>query len=452
MRSSTDRARAVDGRAWRTWLDRHIPRQLRSGILHNASWMLTAYGLQLCGRLAYFVIAAHALGPAGYGTYVACTALIATMSPFASLGTGHVLIKYVARDRTVLPLYFGNALLVTVASGSLLTILAVIIRPRLLPASATPAMLIAVAIADLFGSQVTEVCLNAFAAVEQFRRYTQLLAWSTALRVIAAVLLMGSTATPLHWAYLYAGSAMTAAITGLIAVSRCCSSPHLQLDLIIPSVREGFHFSTSAASQSVYNDIDKTMLARLSTVESAAIYAVAYRFVDAAMLPIRSVAAAAYPEFFRQGAHGVTSTFSFARSILRRSMAYGTAVTLILFVAAGLVPLIMGRAYAESAMALRYLCVLPVIKSAHSFLTDTLTGANYQWQRSSVQILVAGFNVLINLWIIRAYSWRGAAWSSLITDSLLALLLYLIIRLHLRRERAQRQERTPRPILATGEE
>jgi O-antigen/teichoic acid export membrane protein len=442
----------VDSRAWRTWLNRRILQQFRSGILHNASWMLTAHVVQLSGRLAYFVIAAHALGPAGYGTYVACTALIATMSPFASLGTGHVLIKYVARDRTALASYFGNALLVTVASGILLMLLAIMLRPRLLPASATAAMLMAVAVGDLLGSQVTEVCLNAFAAIGQFRRYTQLLAWSTGLRVIAAIMLMGSAATPLLWAYLYAASAMTGAITGLIAVSRFCSSPHVQANLILPSVREGFHFSTSAASQSVYNDIDKTMLASLSTLESAAIYAVAYRFVDAAMLPIRSVAAAAYPEFFRQGTRGVTSTFSLARSILRRSMAYGLAVSLILFIAAGVVPLIMGRAYAESSMALRYLCLLPAIKSVHSFLTDTLTGANYQWQRSSVQIFVAGFNVFMNLWIIRAYSWRGAAWSSLVTDSLLALLLYMIIRWHLRREREQRQAGTPRPILATGGE
>jgi O-antigen/teichoic acid export membrane protein len=426
--------------------------RFRSGVLHNASWMFTAYVVQLCGRLAYFVIAAHALGPAGYGTYVACTALIATMSPFASLGTGHVLIKYVARDKTVLASYLGNALVVTVLSGILLGLFAYMLRPRLLPPSATAAMLMAVAVADLLGAQVTEICLSAFAAVGQFRRYTQLLAWSTGLRVIAALILMGSAATPLLWAYLYAGSAITGAITGLFAVSRCCSAPHVQVNLLLPSVREGFHFSTSAASQSVYNDIDKTMLANLSTLESAAIYAVAYRFVDAAMLPIRSVAAAAYPEFFRQGTQGVTSTFSFARSILRRSIAYGLAVSLILFVAAGVVPLIMGRAYAESALALRYLCLLPALKSVHSFLTDTLTGANYQWQRSSVQIFVAGFNVLINLWIVRAYSWRGAAWSSLVTDSLLALLLYIVIRWHLRREREQRQAGTPQAILVTGGE
>jgi hypothetical protein len=32
---------------------------------------------------------------------------------------------------------------------------------------------------------------------------------------------------------------------------------------------------------------------------------------------------------------------------------------------------------------------------------------------------VAAFNVLINLWIIPAYSWRGAAWSSIASDTLL---------------------------------
>jgi hypothetical protein len=36
-----------------------------------------------------------------------------------------------------------------------------------------------------------------------------------------------------------------------------------------------------------------------------------------------------------------------------------------------------------------------------------------------VQAGVAIFNVLVNLWIIPAYSWRGAAWSSIASDALL---------------------------------
>ena len=453
MRSSTNAAKTARDSRQRIWLWEGLRQHFRSRLLQNATWKLSARGLQLAGRLGYFVIVAHALGPAGYGTYVACTALIVAMSPFASLGTSNVMVKYVARNHDVLPAYFGNALLVTAVSGSLLTLLALLARGRALPASASAPMLTAVAVAELFGTQMTAICADAFMALEQAPRYARMLTWSTGLRLIAALVLATSAHTPLQWAYLYAAAGVIATGSGVVAVSRSNGRPRFRLNLLVPSVREGFHFATSTASQSVYNDIDKTMLARLGTVESAAIYAVAYRFVDAAMVPIHSLAAATYPEFFRRGMQGVTSAFQFARRILRRSVVYGAVVAGVLFLAAGSVPFIMGGAYAEGAVALRYLCLLPILKSVHAFLTDTLTGADYQWQRSSAQVMVAIFNVVANLWLIRAFGWRGAAWSSLLADSLLVVLLYMIIRWHLRRERAVFGAASPpQAVLAGGEE
>jgi len=410
--------------------------------------MLSGHGFQLLGRMGYFIIIAHALGPTGYGSFVACTALIGMMSPFASCGTGHVMIKYVARDRNVLAAYLGNALLITLALGLVLTLCALLLRPHVLPASSTSAMLIAVAIADLFGMEMTNICLQAFLALEQGRRFSQLMAFSTSVRLAAAIMLVAMGPSATRWAYLYAASALMATTTGIIAVSCCCARPRFQLHLFVPSLREGFHFATSLASQSVYNDIDKTMLARLSTVEAAAIYAAAYRFIEGAILPIRSVANAAYPEFFRHGMQGVTSGFGFARRILQRSTLYGLGIAVALFVAAGFVPMILGRAYQESAAALRWLCLLPLVKCVHIFLSDTLTGSNYQWQTSSAQIGVAVFNILINFWLIRAFSWRGAAWSSLATDALLMAFLYAIIQWHLRRERVVRAPASPEPVAA----
>jgi O-antigen/teichoic acid export membrane protein len=423
----------------RQWLVSLLRERLRHGIssqiARNATWMLSGHGFQLLGRMGYFIIIAHSLGPAGYGSFVACTALIGTMSPFASCGTGHVMIKYVARDRSVLSVYLGNALLVTLASGSVLTLFALVLRPYVLPASSTSVMLIAVAIADLFSMEMSNICLQVFLALEQGRRFSHLMAFSTGVRFVAAIMLVAVGPTAAHWAYLYAASAVIATATGIVAVSRCCALPRFQLNLFFPSVREGFHFATSLASQSVYNDIDKTMLARLSTVEATAIYAAAYRFIEAAILPIRSVANAAYPEFFRLGMQGVTSGFGFAQRILKRSVLYGLGAAAALYVAAGVVPVLLGHAYQESAVALRWLCLLPLIKCVHIFLSDTLTGSNYQWQTSSAQITVAVFNVGINFWLILAFSWRGAAWSSLATDGLLVVLLCMIIQWHLRRER-----------------
>jgi O-antigen/teichoic acid export membrane protein len=433
---------------WLLWLQEHVLALLRHRILRNASWILCGHSFQLVGRVAYFVIVAHVLGPAGYGTYVACTALLKALSPFSVFGTANVMTKYVARDRTVLPVYFGNALLVTILFGALLTLVALLVRPAVLPSGVTVTMLMVVAVAEFLGTQLTAICAQVFEALEEARHYAQLLTWSTALRVAAAVALLASAHTPLHWAYLYASAGMIATISGVAAVWWCCARPRFRLNLLAPSLREGFHFATSMATQTVYDDIDKVMLSRLSTVEATAIYAVAYRFIEAAMLPIHSVTAATFPEFFRQGMSGVTSAFSFARRIIRRSVLYGLSTAAFLFLTAGSVPLIMGPAYAESAVALRWLSLLTVLKSVHAFLTDTLTGADQQWQRSSAQFVVAGFNVLVNVWIIRAFAWRGAAWSSLMTDSLLVALLYVIIRWHLRRERKLIEATTPQPVCA----
>jgi O-antigen/teichoic acid export membrane protein len=373
------------------------------------------------------------------------------MSPFASCGTGHVMIKYVARDRNVLAAYLGNALLVTAASGSVLMLFALILRPYVLPASSTSAMLIAVAIADLFGIQTIGICQHVFLALEQGRRFSHLMGFSTALRLVAAVLLVALGATATHWAYLYAASAIIGTTIAIVVVSRCCAKPRFQLNLFVPSVREGFHFANSQASQSIYNDIDKTMLARMTTVEAAAIYAAAYRFIDAVSLPIYSVANASYPEFFRHGGQGVTAAFEFARRILPRSILYGLGTAVALFLAAGFVPMLLGGAYQDSAAALRWICMLPALKCMHVFLADTLTGSNFQWQTSSAQIVVAVFNVLVNLWVIRAFAWRGAAWSSLATDGLLVVLLYVIIRWHLRRERVVSGPASPQAV-AAGEQ
>src|SRR6476661_3295597 len=213
--SSIKDTHAARGKRWRISLQEGLRKRISSQIVRNASWMLSGHGLQLLSRMGYFIIIAHALGPTGYGSFVACSALIGMMSPFASCGTGHVMIKYVARDRNVLAAYLGNALLVTVSSGFALTLFALLLRPQVLPESSTAAMLIAVAISDLFGMEMSNICLQVFLALEQGRRFSHLMAFTTGVRFVAAIVLLAVGATAVHWAYLYAASAIVATTTGI---------------------------------------------------------------------------------------------------------------------------------------------------------------------------------------------------------------------------------------------
>lgn len=51
-----------------------------------------------------------------------------------------------------------------------------------------------------------------------------------------------------------------------------------------------------------------------------------------------------------------------------------------------------------------------------------ILGMGKQSYRTAAQVLVAGANFGLNLWYIPAYGWRGAAWTSLLADGLLAVL------------------------------
>jgi O-antigen/teichoic acid export membrane protein len=85
----------------------------------------------------------------------------------------------------------------------------------------------------------------------------------------------------------------------------------------------------------------------------------------------------------------------------------------------------------------RWLAIIPFLRCIHIFLADGLTGAGYQGSRTLVQVGVGALNVLLNLYFIRHWAWRGAAWSSILCDTMLAISLWALFQYVTSRE-AQR--------------
>ena len=106
-----------------------------------------------------------------------------------------------------------------------------------------------------------------------------------------------------------------------------------------------------------------------------------------------------------------------AAAFLFKSLCISGVRIWMLLIAAPIVPHILGRGFSGATEALRWLSLLPLLKTLHYFVSDALTGAGYQGLRTFSQVGVAVFNTLVNLWLIPAYGWRGAAWSSLASDA-----------------------------------
>jgi O-antigen/teichoic acid export membrane protein len=361
------------------------------------------------------------LGAQNYGAFVGVVGLVGILLPFATLGSGFVLIQNVSRDKHQFRENWGRALLTTFLSASILFGVVVLISHFLLPANIPMKLIMMVAASDLFGTSITGICGHAFIAFERMEWTASINVLLSALRLVAALILATVHANPtaLEWGALYFGSTTIVTLLALLLVFMKLGAPTFNFKRKAGEIRQGFYFSVSQSAQTIYNDIDKAMLARLSTLEATGIYGAAYRLIDVSLAPVSSVLVAAYPNFFRVGVEGIPATLRYVKPFILRALGYAAFVAVAFLVGAGVVPRILGGEYRLTVEALRWLAVLPLLKAVHFFLADALTGAGYQALRTAINAGVAVFNVLINMWIIPAYSWRGAAWSSIASDALL---------------------------------
>jgi O-antigen/teichoic acid export membrane protein len=235
---------------------------------------------------------------------------------------------------------------------------------------------------------------------------------------ILLLTLIKSRPTIEDWCLAVLCGSLVCAFSSFYRIGRI-AAPHLELRRLKRELSESALFAVGNSAATFYNDIDKSMLARLSDLSSAGIYGAAYRIIDVSMAPIRAMTACAYSEFFRRGAEGPGSALAYARQLIKRAALCGVAICLALSVAAPLLPLVLGTSFRDSVEALRWLAVIPLIRSIHLFLGDALSGCGFNGLRTIIQVIVAVVNIGLNFIFITQWSWRGAAWTSIMCDALL---------------------------------
>jgi len=417
-----------------------INRVRNSQLARNTFWMFLGQGLGVVIQALYFVLIARSLHSQGYGAFVGVIALVSILAPFAGLGSGNLLIKNVARNEDSFRRCWGNALLMVLISGVVLLFIILGLSRVVFPAAIPFALVFVIAVTELFFSRIHDISGQAFQAFQRMNRTAVLQFIPHVLKLIAIAGLTISIQAPtvLQWGYLYLFTTVISTLIGVRLVHKELGAPLFVPAGITAEVKEGFYFSVSFSARGINNDIDKTMLSRFSTLEATGIYGAAYRIINITFSPILSLLYAAYARFFQHGAAGIRGSLGFALKLFPLAGCYGLAIGILLVAASPLLPFILGAEYSNAANALRWLAPLPFLRAVQYFAGDTLTGAGFQGVRSSIQMFAALFNVVINLWLIPAYSWRGAAWASIASDGLLAVLLCLSL-LYLQKNMALRK-------------
>jgi O-antigen/teichoic acid export membrane protein len=396
-------------------------------------WMLTGQGAKLLLQGGYFVLIGRALGSRQYGAFIGVAALIAVVAQFATWGSGMMMLRSVSRDRSTFPRAWGSALTMT-GGFSLILLVLVLSLAHFFFSAQLLLILPFVAIADMFCAKLVELCSQAFQSFHRLRDTAQITTLTSGIRLVAALVFFlkyrsaeaGGFAPALVWARFYLAASAAAGLFALLLVTNRLGLP------VWGRIRrrdwsEGLGFAVAYSTTSIYNDVDKAMLASLGQLRAVGIYGAAYRIIDIACVPISAVHAAAMPRFFARGHEGPRALRAFVRRLLSRTTLYAIGAAVALSAGAGLVPFLMGPSYAASVSAIRWLCLLPLFRSFHLVAGDCITATSSQWWRTASQLLAALFNLLLNLLLIPRWSWQGAAVASLLTDGGLAITNWLIL-------------------------
>lgn len=394
----------------------------------GAAWMLGANGIQLLAQAAYYLILARRLGAEGYGAFVGALAIVSLVGPFAAMGAGNLLVQGLSRGVDSPRVLWSRAVATAAHWGAGLSLVTVTLGWFAMRGRISFELLVGLAVSDLLLLPLIQVSGQAFQGLERLNRTAQVYVVWSVLKVAAAAMLTLVPGAGLRlWTILYPLSTGICALLAVLAVSRELGWPRKAAVFTRGELREGLLFSVGDSARSVYNDIDKAMLARLGSLGATGVYGAAYRMIDIAFAPVRSLLASTYPRFFSRGKTGVDATSSLARRLLPLAGVYSLVAGAAVYMVAPLVPLVLGQTYVEVVPALRWLAILPLLRSIHYFAADALTGAGHQGWRTTTQVAVALLNVGLNLVLIPAYSWAGAAWASIFSDGVLAVALWIIL-------------------------
>lgn len=403
-----------------------VKQLLSSERIKNSFALFKSFILQLIIQGIYFIILARTFAPGKYGAYVGIIAIVSVFMPFATWGSEKIIIQNVSRQRSMFRDSWGTGILKTLIFGSIFISLILIVYSFFSIPGISIQAVFAVALANLIFLRLNDLVRDSFVGLGLLN-YTARVMFLVSLNRFFGVLvliILFKEPSIVAWTRLYCFATFCAAVISTFLLVTEVDHPRFNLSKVKKDLGLGFSFAVGISAQSIYNDLDKSMLAKLSTLESAGIYGAAYHILNVSFTPILSLAMASFRNFFQKGASGIQGSFELCKKLLPMSLGYSIVAIIGLMIFAPVIPILLGSEYNNSAIALVWLSPTIFFRTMHLFAADTLTGADLQSVRSGSQVVVAIINALLNFWLIPLYSWHGAIWATIASEFLLMVFLW----------------------------
>jgi len=383
------------------------------------------------GTQALWLIAiAHCLGPAGYGSFAGLAGLAIAMSGLSGIGSSLLLLKNVSRDHATLSAQWRKAVFTTLITGVALTVIFCAVASPICGYRVPWPTLALIGSSELLCVPIVNIASFSFQAHERLSWTGAFPACMAASRFFAAAGMwaFGSTNT----LSLYTGFHFTASVlVVLFAVSVVQFVLHpsrSRYELTRNDIREGLTFSSIWLTSNTLSELDKTLTLKFADSEVAGIYAAAYRLTSVLTQPVVALSSAVQPRLFRQSGHDSRAERgSLVRRIAMSTAGYGILASLALLLLAGVLPVVLGQAFARSADTVYWLVLVPPFYSLRLMGNTILMTMGRQSTRFLVEIGGIALLIALCVLLVPTFGQHGTAIAVSVTEAFLAACVWAIL-------------------------
>jgi len=382
----------------------------------------------IAAQVIIFVLIARRFGAEVLGQYAYFLTFINVCATFADFGTTVTLAKYLPRfDGEKRELYWGNVIIIRVFLACLVMIFAASVLPFLNRQMLL--ILIIGVVAIPFASS------RFFDPVFQVSEKPWYASISTGLYGVGFMLfsvpliLLNSPIWTLCLAYLIAQ--ILYLVVAWLLVRRLIKPRFVfNREFCLTHLKIAVPIGASFIFTAINSRADTFLLEWMRGIREVGIYNAVYKVVDTAalfavlvtnpLIPILSQKKQQGIEHFKKTLWVVTFTFV----VLLLPIAIATP-----FFSEWFVVLVYGESFRESAQALNVLswvCVLIFISLLTSAACLVMDVVHFEWWNAAV---AAALNITLNLFLIPAYSYVGAAWATLASEVwIVGITLFFMVR------------------------
>ena len=393
------------------------------------SWILVSQIIaSICGFI-WTILMARYLGVSEYGIVGFAISLTGILSILFDLGIGIHSVRHIATDYDSAPKYLGNAIPLK-SIFSVIGFIVILIIVILMKADRITIIITMLFAIEQIIKKFVELMNATFQAFEE-GKYQGI--GNTILNILLLIFILITIFTDLG-IYGIAISYILANVLALIyeyyALKKYITQPKYEIDTTFCKrvTIAAIPFAVSAILYSIYYSIDMVMLTNMVGNYATGIYNATYKLISVLTLFYTVYTAVIFPvmsKFYKNDEKMLL--ISFEKSIKYLMLAIIPFAVATMFYSTDIINLIYGHEY-DAASSVLSILIWTVCLLFISGACNTLLNASYKEVTvTKIYAVAAVFNIVLNLFMIPALSYNGAAITTVLSDILIVLIQAYVI-------------------------